>query len=43
MTKRRKNWEPEYRFGGNPADTYRPNRLGENQYRAAIKKPKRKR
>lgn len=31
MSKPRKSWEPEYRFGGNPASFYRPNRLGENQ------------
>lgn len=31
MSKPRKSWEPEYRFGGNPADFYTPNPLGRNQ------------
>lgn len=45
MTSKRKKWQPEYRFGGNPADVYRPNVLGENQVAHRLpktKKPKRK-
>jgi len=31
VSKPRKKWEPEYRFGGNPADHIRPNVLGDNR------------
>lgn len=41
---KRKKWEPEYRFGGNPASFYRPRPLGENAspYTVKPKKVKRK-
>ena len=31
MSRKRKKWEPEHRFGGNPTDFWRPKPLGENQ------------
>lgn len=43
---KRKKWEPEYHFGGNPADYVKPNPLGENQspylIKRKLKKGKRK-
>lgn len=42
--KPRKKWQPEYRFGGNPAIGWVPGILGETQcqWRTRIKKPKQK-
>lgn len=42
MSKPRKSWEPEYRFGGDRTSWYSPKPLGENDnvWRAKIKKPK---
>jgi hypothetical protein len=42
---KRKKWEPEYRFGGNPADCIKPNPLGENKvyYHQRLKSKRRKR
>lgn len=42
MSNKRKSWEPEYRFGGNRADGYLPNRLGSDTRAGLIKvaKPK---
>ena len=31
MSRHRKSWEPEYRFGGNPCSFMKPRPLGENQ------------
>lgn len=39
---KRKSWQPEYRFGGNPASWELPNRLGENQIYVRSKKKARK-
>lgn len=43
MGKPRKKWEPEYRYGGPPADYMMPNPLGENQAVWRTPKPKKRR
>lgn len=42
MSRPRKKWEPEYRFGGNPTDWMKPKPLGENQNAYTVPKTKKR-